>query len=52
MMIIMRLMIAAVVLTVARMLERAAGYELMCRAALMLIRYRITPKTIANVTAI
>lgn len=52
MIIIMRLMIAAVVLTVALMLERAAGQVLMCKAALMLIRYRITPKTMANVTAI
>lgn len=47
-----RLMMAAVALTVRRTLERVVGFELMCSAHVVEIRYKITPKTIANVTPI
>lgn len=47
-----RLMMAAVVLTVSLTLERVMGFELIARAALVEIRYKITPNTIANVTPI
>lgn len=47
-----RLMMAAVVLTVRRTWLRVMGFELMCSAALVEIRYRITPNTMANVTPI
>lgn len=43
---------AAVVLTVSLTLERVMGFELIARAALVEIRYKITPNTIANVTPI
>ena len=52
MMMAMRLMMAAVVLTVALMLARAAGYELTWSTDLMVIRYRMTPNTMAKVTVI
>lgn len=52
MIITMRLMIAAVVFTTARTLYRAAGQSLRCSAVFMLIRYKMTPKTMAKVTAI
>lgn len=47
-----RLMMAAVAFTVSRTLERVVGFELMCRAVLVDILYRMTPNTIANVTPI
>lgn len=47
-----RLMMAAVALTVRRTLERVVGFELICSAHVVEIRYKITPKTIANVTPI
>lgn len=52
MMMIMRLMIAAVVLTVARILVRNVEVELMCRAVIMETLYSTTPNTMARVTKI
>lgn len=45
-------MTAPVVLTVARILERKVGVELMCRAVMMETLYSTTPNTMAKVTKI
>lgn len=52
MMMMIRLMTAPVVLTVARILVRKVGVELMCRAVIMETLYSTTPNTMAKVTKI